>query len=76
MHAGNTLYGTRAADHGQAATRELQMYKQLMQWAETNYATFGLAEFRQDGPGVIVWGNDVNTHQSQSDFKVYVFRRQ
>ncbi|MEO5905146.1 MAG: hypothetical protein ABIQ11_00355, partial [Saprospiraceae bacterium] len=56
--------------------QELQMYKQLMQWAETNYATFGLAEFRPDGPGVIVWGEDVNTHQSQSDYKVYVFRRQ
>ncbi|MDQ3016053.1 MAG: glycosyltransferase family 39 protein [Bacteroidota bacterium] len=53
----------------------LQMFRDLMIWIQENYTTTGIAEFRANAPGVIVWDADVQSLQSQSDQKVYVFQR-
>ncbi len=54
---------------------QLQFFKQLMQWVETHYLPNGLAESREDKPGVIVWDDALARHQSQSNYRVIVFRR-
>lgn len=54
---------------------KLQMINQLMEWVNGNYATIGLAELRPGQPGVIVWDQALQSHQSQSQFKIYVFRK-
>ncbi len=53
----------------------LQMFRDLMMWVEENYTTTGIAEFRLNAPSVMVWDGAVQSHQSQSDQKVYVFQR-
>ena len=54
---------------------KLAFFKQLMPWVEENYRPVGLAESRDDKPGIIVWDEALQNHQSQSDFKVYVLKR-
>ena len=65
----NTSTGSWANGYDQ-----IQMFKQLMQWAEYHYATIGLAEYRPGQPGVIVWDNEVSTHVSHSPYRVYVLK--
>lgn len=54
---------------------QLQIFQQLMEWVRAHYTTSAIAEFRPGLPGVIVWDAAVATHQSQSEHKVYVFKR-
>jgi hypothetical protein len=54
---------------------QLQMFEQLLAWVEANYTPVGLAEFRPNAPGELVWGEALQSHQSQNDFKIYVFRK-
>jgi hypothetical protein len=53
----------------------LQFFDQLMDWVELNYDHVGLAESRDDKPGIVIWDQELVNHQPQSDFKVYVFRK-
>ncbi len=53
----------------------LQMFRDMMMWVQEHYTTTGIAEFRLNAPAVMVWDGDVQSHQSQSDQKVYVFQR-
>ncbi|MBK9982934.1 MAG: hypothetical protein IPP15_11025 [Saprospiraceae bacterium] len=46
-----------------------------MKWINDNYTTSGLAEFRKDKPGELVWDGALSTYQSQNEFKVYVFKK-
>ncbi|MGB4847405.1 MAG: glycosyltransferase family 39 protein [Saprospiraceae bacterium] len=54
---------------------KLQMFENLMKWINDNYTTSGLAEFRKDMPGELVWDGALSTYQSQNEFKVYVFKK-
>jgi hypothetical protein len=54
---------------------KLQFFEQLMQWVEQNYKVIGLAESRDDKPGVIVWDKALDTHKSTSNFKVFVLKK-
>ncbi len=54
---------------------QLQFFKELMVWVEQNYKVIALAESRGDKPGVIVWDAALDTHKSESNFKVYVLRK-
>jgi hypothetical protein len=54
---------------------QVPFFKDLMQWAQENYVTTGIAEIRLDAPGEIVWDAAVESHQSQNNYKVYVFKK-
>jgi hypothetical protein len=54
---------------------KLAFFEQLMQWIDQNYETVALAESRDASPGVVVWDQELNTHQSLSDYKVFVLRK-
>ncbi len=54
---------------------EIQMFENLMKWINDNYTTSGIAEFRKDMPGELVWDGALNTYQSQNELKVYVFKK-
>ncbi|MEP6794618.1 MAG: glycosyltransferase family 39 protein [Saprospiraceae bacterium] len=54
---------------------KLQMFENLMKWINDNYTTLGLAEFRKDMPGELVWDGELSTYQSQNELKVYVFKK-
>ena len=54
---------------------QVPFFQQMMQWAQDHYVTTGIAEIRQDAPGEIVWDGAVASHQSQNNFKVYVFKK-
>ncbi len=54
---------------------KLQMFEDLMKWINDNYTTSGIAEFRKDKPGELVWDGALSTYQSQNDLKVYVFKK-
>jgi hypothetical protein len=54
---------------------KLQFFEQLMQWVEQNYETMGLAESRDDAPGVVIWDSELDHYKSQNDFKVYVLKK-
>ncbi|HZV44592.1 MAG TPA: hypothetical protein VFF90_08935, partial [Saprospiraceae bacterium] len=53
----------------------LQFFQQLIEWVEANYDTVGLAESREDRPGVVTWDNALFNYQPQSDYQVRVFRK-
>lgn len=53
----------------------LGFFETLMQWLEQNYEAVGLAESRNEKPGVIAWDEELKTHQSQNDYKVFVLRK-
>ncbi|MEP6645588.1 MAG: glycosyltransferase family 39 protein [Saprospiraceae bacterium] len=54
---------------------KLQFFGRFMNWVEQYYTTYGIAEFRKDQPGEIVWGDQLPSFHSQNDFKVYIFKR-
>lgn len=54
---------------------KLQFFETLMQWIEQNYETVGLAESRDARPGIIVWEDQIKTHQTQSDYLVLVLKK-
>jgi len=54
---------------------KLQMFENLMNWVQQNYATIGLAEFRENKPGELVWDGELSSFKSLNDFKVYVFKK-
>lgn len=66
----NTSTGSWAPGYDQ-----IQMFTDLMEWIRQHYSTNGLAEIRQDEPGIIVWDEAVQAHQSESNFKIYIFKR-
>jgi len=53
----------------------LQFFLQLIEWVEANYDTIGVAESREDKPGVLTWDNALFNFQPLSDFQVRVFRK-
>jgi hypothetical protein len=53
----------------------LEMFKQLMQWVEEHYTTTAIAEIRFGLPGIIVWDEALASYQSQTEYKVYVFKK-
>jgi hypothetical protein len=54
---------------------QLGFFETLMQWLETNYVAVGLAESRNEKPGVIVWDEAMDTHLTQNDYKVFVLKK-
>ncbi len=66
----NTSTGSWAIGYDQ-----LQIFQQLMEWVGENYTTSAIAELRPGLPGIIVWDEAVASYQSQSNYKVYVFKR-
>ena len=54
---------------------KLAFFEQLMQWIDANYVTVGLAESRDALPGVLAWDRELETFQSQSDYKVFVLQK-
>jgi hypothetical protein len=66
----NTISSSWTAGYDQ-----LKFFKEFMVWVEQNYKVIGLAESRDDKPGVIVWDKALDTHQSISNFKVFVLQK-
>lgn len=66
----NTVSGSWAAGYD-----KLKLFEDLMAWVNENYLTTGIAEFRAGQPGLIVWDGELQTYQSQSEYKVYVFKK-
>ena len=54
---------------------QLGFFETLMQWLETHYETVALAESRHEKQGVIAWDEELKTHQSQNDYKVFVLKK-
>jgi hypothetical protein len=54
---------------------KLGFFIQLMEWVDANYDTIGLAESRDDKPGVVIWGQELFNYQSQNDYKVFVLKK-
>jgi hypothetical protein len=53
----------------------LMFFEKILQWLEQNYETIGIAEARDDKPGVILWDDQLKGHKRQSDYVVFVFRK-
>lgn len=66
----NIVSGSWAAGYD-----KLQLFEELMAWVNENYLTTGIAEFRTGEPGLIVWDGELQSYQSQSEYKVYVFKK-
>jgi hypothetical protein len=66
----NTTTGSWTSGYDQLA-----FFDQLMDWVDANYETVGLAESRDAAPGIVVWDQELQTHQSVSNFKVFVFKK-
>jgi|GEM_PF-920852 len=54
---------------------KLAFFEQLMQWVNANYETVGLAESRDDHPGVVLWDNELANYQSQNGYQVQVLKK-
>jgi hypothetical protein len=54
---------------------QLRFFKELMVWVEANYEVTGMAESRGPNAGIIVWDEALKTHQSISDYKIYVLKK-
>ncbi len=53
----------------------LQFFETLISWVEQNYEIVGLAESRDDRPGVIVWDEALRAHQPQNNYQIQVLKR-
>ncbi len=54
---------------------KIPLHQKNMEWIQSNFILEGLAEYRKDEPGLILWGDEARNHKAQSNFLVYVFKR-
>lgn len=54
---------------------QLKFFKELKQWLDQNYELTGMAESRDDKPGILVWDEGLRTHQPTSNFRIFVMKR-